>query len=182
MNSKELKTKLEGFGKLSAEEITEISDYVMKANGIDVNKAKETNSEDLDKVKAENENLKSQISTLNDQIKGFADYEDLKKFKTDADAKEEADRKSTFLKNAGLKDGKYADLLLSKIDFSKATYDSEKGTYTGLDDDVKALKESYSDLFASTKPSVVEPDSKSDNTDVQYGFEKILDSRDKRLY
>jgi hypothetical protein len=36
---------------------------------------------------------------------------------------------------------------MGKLDFSKATYDEEKKTYTGLENSIKELKGIYQDLF-----------------------------------
>lgn len=125
-----------------------VIDQIMKANGDDINSAKATAEAQSNIYKQENETLKGSASewqnkynTLQNDTK---DYADLKQFKVDTLAKQEESKKIDFLKSKGCK---HPELLVSQIDFSKATYDDEKKTYTGLDEVLKAKQEAYKDMF-----------------------------------
>lgn len=111
---------------------------------------------DYDALKKENDSLKS-----ND----YSDYEELKKFKADTIAKAEADKKNNFLKAQGCK---HPDLIAGKLDFSKATWDEDKKTYTGLDEDIKSLKGSYADLFEAKGTQQITPDNNPKSTDSDF--------------
>lgn len=86
--------------------------------------------------------LQTKIQELQDQIKI---------------AKEEADKKvistqKTYLLKDALRDAdaKYPDLLLTKFDIDKLELDAD-GKLKGLDDQIKAMKESYKELFGEVK-------------------------------
>ena len=125
-----------------------IIDQIMKANGDDINSAKASAEAQTSVLKAENEKLTQSVTewtnkynTLQNDTKDFAD---LKQFKVDTLAKQEHGRKVDFLKAQGCK---HPELLVSQIDFTKAQYDEEKKTYTGLDEVIKAKREAYADMF-----------------------------------
>lgn len=177
MNSKELKAKFIEKG-LSDEAASELSDYVMKNNGIDINRAKENSNDELTTIKAELEKYKADNEALKGQVSSFSDYAELKKFKEDSLIAEENNHKIAFLKSVGLKDEKYAKLLLNDMDFTKGVYDAEKNTYTGMDDIVKSLKENYADMFqAQEKMHNPQPNSSTSASEEKYGWEKILEAR-----
>ena len=93
---------------------------------------------DLKKNNVDNEELQDTIKTHEATIKKLkADHvEEMKKLKMDAAiSKALTDHKA-----------KHADLLSGKIDRSKLIL-SEDGTISGLDEQMKGLKESYKDLF-----------------------------------
>ena len=125
-----------------------IIDQIMKANGDDINSAKASAEAQTSVLKEENEKLTQSVTewtnkynTLQNDTKDFAD---LKQFKVDTLAKQEHGRKVDFLKAQGCK---HPELLVSQIDFTKAQYDEEKKTYTGLDEVIKAKREAYADMF-----------------------------------
>lgn len=125
-----------------------IIDQIMKENGNDINSAKASAEAQMSVFKEENEKLTQNVTewtnkynTLQNDTK---DYTDLKQFKASTLEKEERGRKVDFLKAQGCK---HPELLVSQIDFSKATYDTEKNTYTGLDEVLKAKREAYADMF-----------------------------------
>lgn len=120
-------------------------DSIMKWNGQDVNNAKAGVSEESKELQKKYEALEAENKTLKDQAKQHEDYADLKKFKEDYVANQDKTQKMDYLKGLGFK---HPELLLDKADFSKATYDAAKKTYTGMDEVVKGLKETYKDLYS----------------------------------
>lgn len=153
MKREELRSKLSSAG-VKDEDLGGLVDYIMSANGADVNSLKEElsaaktqNADTLKTIQEENAALKAKLD-------GYKDYEDLKKFHAESLEKIENDKKVAFLKANGCK---HPDLMMPKVDFNKGKYDEESKTYTGLDDDIKALKENYKDLFEQTNMQRIVP-------------------------
>ena len=125
-----------------------IVDQIMAENGKDINNAKASAEAQINVYKEETEKHKQSNADLlkqyNDLLGSTKDYAELKQFKVDTLAKQEESRKVDFLKSQGCK---HPELLVSQIDFSKAQYDEEKKTYTGLDEVIKAKRETYADMF-----------------------------------
>lgn len=155
MKREELRSKLSSVG-VKEEDLGGLVDYIMSANGADINSLKE----ELSAAKTQNANsLKSvqdENTALKAQLEGYKDYEELKKFKADSLEKIETDKKVAFLKANGCK---FPDLMMSKLDFSKATYDEEAKTYKGLDEDIKGLTTTYGDLFEKKGTQQIQPGS-----------------------
>lgn len=116
---------------------------IMDENGNDVESAKKP-------LQAKIDSLTTQNTELTTKLDGYKDYEDLKKYKADSVAKEEKQNKIDYLKSIGCK---HPDLFVDKVDFTKGTYNAEKKTYEGLDENVKAVKEQYTDMFESSQDS-----------------------------
>ncbi len=146
MKREDLRTKLVAAG-VSDENLASVVDYIMAANGADVESLKKENETLKASHKEALEAIQEENKTLKTQVGNYKDYEELKKFKADTLEKAETSKKMEFLKAQGCK---HPDLIMNKLDFSKGTYDEEKKTYTGLDDDVKGLREAYGDLFEQT--------------------------------
>ena len=159
MKREDLKTKAIEAG-IPEDKINGFVDYVMAQNGADVNALKselETlKGKYADDTKAKDEVIKG----YEDKLKGFSDYDDLKKFKADTEANAEKSKRIEFLKSKGCK---HPDLMMGRIDFSKASYDEEKKTFTGLDEEIKNLKTSYADLFEDKQPQKVDPNAQHNN-------------------
>lgn len=164
MKREDLRNRLKNAG-IEEEKLGDIVDYIMSQNGADVQSLKD----ELEKTKASSTDATSkheeEVKTLKAQIAGYKDYEDLKKFKEETLEKAENSKKSEFLKGVGCK---HPDLMMGKLDFSKATYDEEKKTYTGLDDDVKTLKETYADLFEVKNTQQVDPNPQAKGTESDF--------------
>ena len=143
MKRADLRAKFQEAG-LEAEKIDEIVNYIMDVNGKDVNLAKNTAEEDLTKLKAENEALLKDKNELSAKVDTYKDYDLLKQFKADYEAKAEKQQRADYLKSMGCK---HPDLFENQIDWSKASYDQEKRSFTGLDDTLKGFKENYKDMF-----------------------------------
>ena len=136
------------------DKISGLVDYVMGANGADLNALKSELETSKTSHQKEVEALKAQNSELASKVESYKDYEDLKKFKSDTIANQENAKRVDFLKSQGCK---HPDLIMTKLDFEKASYDEEKKTYIGLDDSIKTLKTSYADLFEKSGTQQVDP-------------------------
>ncbi len=159
MKREDLKTKAIEAGILE-DKINGFVDYVMAQNGADVNALKSELETLKGKQAEESKASEEKIKAYEERLKAYADYDDLKKFKDDTEANAEKSKRVEFLKSKGCK---HPDLMMDKIDFSKASYDEEKKTYTGLDEEVKNLKTSYADLFEDKNPQKVVPYSQPNN-------------------
>ena len=170
MKREDLKKQLVDAG-VAEDKINTLVDYVMSQNGNDLNTLKS----ELEQVKSshekEVETLKAQNSELSTKIDGYKDYEDLKKFKADTEANAEKSKRIDFLKSQGCK---HPELIMSQIDFDKASYDESKKTYTGLDDSIKQLKSSYKDLFveAGTQQVLLNPQPNPSGSDFMEQYKK----------
>lgn len=135
-----------------------IVDQIMAENGKDINNAKASAEAQSNAYKEEAEKHKQTNADLlkqyNDLLGSTKDYAELKQFKVDTLAKQEESRKVDFLKSQGCK---HPELLVGQIDFSKAKYDEEKKTYTGLDEVIKAKRETYADMFEAKGTQEVNP-------------------------
>ena len=127
----------------------------MAQNGAEINSLKEENKALKSSNDEANKSKDDEIKSLKAQIESYSDYGDLKKFKEDTIATAENDKRVNYLKAQGCK---HPDLIIGKLDFSKATYDEDKKTYTGLDEDIKSIKGSYADLFENKGAQQVRPD------------------------
>ena len=143
MKRNDVRAKLNEAG-VEAEKIDALLNYLMDENGKDINNAKNIAESDLAKANAELETLKKTNTELTTKVDGYKDYEELKKFKADSFEKAEKTQRTEYLKSIGCK---HPDLFEGQIDWSKASYDTEKKTYTGLDEAVKGLKSTYKDMF-----------------------------------
>lgn len=129
-----------------------IIDNIMDENGNDVNaeKAKTETAKNEVKVK------EGVIESLNTKIKelGDIDVEQIKKEQFDLGkaegSKEVEDFKKTNALKGSIKGAKDFDLVCSKLDKDKIKYEkNDKGEYTvsGVDEQIKDIKEKYSFLF-----------------------------------
>lgn len=137
-----------------------VIDYVMAQNGADINAHKSElealKSKYADDIKAKDDLIKG----YEEKVKGYGDYEELKKFKADSIANAEKSRKIDFFKKNGCK---HPELMIDKVDFSKGTYDETKQTYTGLDDSITDLKKNYADLFDNNSIQKINPSVQPNN-------------------
>ena len=170
MKREDLKKKFIEDG-VAEDKINGLIDFVMAQNGNDLNTLKSELEASKSKYADDMKSKDDQIKAYEEKIKGFADYEDLKKFKADTEANAEKSKRIDFLKSKGCK---HPELIMPKLDFEKASYDEEKKTYIGLDDSLKALKTSYKDLFeeTGTQQASVNPQPKANGSDF---FERYKD-------
>ena len=146
-----------------------IIDSIMTENGNDINaeKTKTLTAQNDLKVK------EGVIEELNTKIKeaSSVDIEALKKEQFDLGkaegSKEVEEFKKTNALKSSIKGAKDFDLVYSKLDKDKIKYEkNDKGEYTvsGIDEQIKDVKEKYSFLFE-------EEDDGSGNTDINLGGE-----------
>lgn len=146
---------LEGlFKDLEAEDSVKkkIIDNIMDENGNDVNAEKAKTETAKNEVKVKD----GVIESLNTKIKelGDIDVEQIKKEQYDLGkaegTKEVEEFKKTNALKSSIKGAKDFDLVYSKLDKDKIKYEkNEKGEYTvsGIDEQIKDVKEKYSFLF-----------------------------------
>lgn len=125
-----------------------LTGFIPKARFDEVNETKKELEQQL-------KERDKQLKELGEKVKGNEELEkqikDLQEANKKAKEEYEAKIKNLTLDNAiklALKEhkAKYEDLLVGKFDKSKLTI-KEDGTIEGLDEQIKALKESYKDLF-----------------------------------
>ncbi|MBS5927018.1 MULTISPECIES: phage scaffolding protein [Clostridium] len=164
-------------------------DNVMAENGKDIEAEKEkaaTTTAELEDVKNQ---LKEANSTITDLKKNNVDnkalqtkvkeYEDtIKNQKTDYEAKvRNLTLDSAIEKALNNANAKHGDLLSSKIDREKLVIGND-GKVTGLDEQIKGLKDNYKDLFeekiTGIPPANPEGGSRGNNT-----YEALVANADK---
>ena len=156
---------------VAEDKVNELVDYVMAQNGADLNALKsevETLKGKYDTdIKAKDEAIKG----YEEKLKGFSDYDYLKKFEADTKANAEKSKRIDFLKSQGCK---HPELIMTQLDFDKASYDEEKKVYTGLDETLKTLKGQYKDLFveAATQQVDVNPQPNANGSDFYEQYKK----------
>ena len=143
MKRQNLRAKLQDAG-MEAEKIDDVVNYIMDENGKDINAAKANVDDDFAKLKAENEALTKDKAELTAKVDSYKDYDLLKQFKAESEAKTQKQQRVDFLKSIGCK---HPELFENQIDWTKASYDQEKKVFTGLDDTLKGFKENYKDMF-----------------------------------
>ncbi len=159
------------FKDLDAEDSVKksIIDSIMTENGNDVN----TEKTKLESVKNDLKVKEGLIEELNTKIKeaGSVDIEQIKKEQFDLGkaegSKEVEEFKKTNALKSSIKGAKDFDLVYSKLDKDKIKYEkNDKGEYTvsGIDEQIKDVKEKYSFLFE-------EDDNGAQNTDINLGGE-----------
>ena len=158
MKRNDLKAKIEELG-LEAKD--ELLNYIMDENGKDINETKGSTKSELDKLQ---EKFDSEKRSWEEEKSKYASYvskddhqkilDELQGFKN----KEENSRRSNYLmESLKVKKG-YEDLVSSKVDWTKASYDDAKKSYVG-DEFVKQfepLKEQYPDLFESNQKPIIQ--------------------------
>ncbi len=127
-----------------------IIDDIMTENGNDVNAEKAKTETVRNELKVKEE----VIENLNTKIKETGDIEQIKKEQFDLGKAEGSKEVEEFKKNnalrSSIKGAKDFDLVYSKLDKDKIKYEkNEKGEYTvsGIDEQIKDVKEKYSFLF-----------------------------------
>lgn len=170
MKREDLKNKLIGLG-IPEDKINEAVDYVMAQNGADLNALKSENEALKNKQAEESKANEEKIKAYEEKLKGFSDYDYLKKFEADTKANAEKSKRIDFLKSQGCK---HPELIMTQLDFDKASYDEEKKVYTGLDETLKTLKGQYKDLFveAATQQVEINPQPKPNGSDFMEQYKK----------
>ena len=171
MKRSDLKSKMQ---ELGLEVNNDLIDYIMAQNGVDIETLKNNHSTEIQTLQEQLQAKESKVQELEANTSQYADYEELKQFKANMVAKEEENRKIEFLKSHGCK---HPELFVGRMDFTKATYNDEKKTYEGLDEDLKSAKETYKDMFQVkqvVQPQVVTPSSGGSSAGQMSGVEKAF--------
>lgn len=175
MKRNELKTKMQ---ELGLEVNDELINYVMAQNGADIESLKAQHTNELQTKETELNEARTKISQLEANTSQYADYEELKKFREDALLKVENEKRLEYLKSIKCK---HPELFIEKIDWSKATFNEEKKTFEGLDEQVKSYQEQYKDMFEVVKQQSLDPQQSGSTNANLTGVEKAFYDRNPDL-
>lgn len=151
MKRNELKAKMQ---ELGIEVNDELINYIMTQNGVDIETLKTQHANELQTKETELNEAKEKITQLESNASKYSDYEELKQFKENAVKQVETENKLNYLKSIKCK---HPELFVEKFDWTKATFNEEKKTYEGLDEQVKSYQEQYKDMFDIVTPQAVNP-------------------------
>lgn len=168
MKRADLKAKMQ---ELGIEVNDDLINYVMTQNGVDIESLKTTHANELQTLQNELNDVKTKLTQSEAKESQFADYEELKKFKEDTLIKVENDQKLNYLKEIKCK---HPELFVDKFDWSKATYNAEKKTYEGLDEQVKSYQEQYSGMFEIQQQQIIDSKSGDSTLTSLTGVEKAF--------
>lgn len=175
MKRQDLKSKMQ---ELGLEVNNDLIDYIMAQNGVDIETLKTNHTNELQTLQSQLDEVKTQLTQEQEAKSQYADYDELKKFKEDALIKVENEQKLEYLKSIKCK---HPELFIDKFDWTKATYNEEKKTYEGLDEQVKSHQETYKDMFEIVQQQVVNPASGSNTNENLTGVEKAFYQRNPNL-
>ena len=168
MKRADLKSKMQ---ELGIEVNDDLINYIMTQNGVDIESLKTTHANELQTLNTELSGLKEKLTQAEAKSSQYADYEELKKFKEDTLIKVENEQKLDYLKSIKCK---HPELFVDKFDWSKATYNAEKKTYEGLDEQVKSYQEQYSGMFEIQQQQIVDSNNGSNTNQNLTGVEKAF--------
>ena len=158
MKRADLKAKMQ---ELGLEVNDEFINYIMTQNGVDIESLKNNHANELQTLQTELSSVKDELTQAKAKESQFADYDELKQFKTDTLLKVENEQKIGYLKEIKCK---YPELFVDKFDWTKATYNQEKKTYEGLEEQIKKVQEQYSGMFDVQQQQII--DSKGGDTTI----------------
>ncbi|MCM1130093.1 MAG: hypothetical protein NC310_00320 [Roseburia sp.] len=150
MKNEELKSILEDGTLDVAAKIAKIQ----ALNGVDIKVQQDKKTSEIDVLKAQFDADKRSWETEKSKYKDYVSKDDHQKVLDELQGfkdKEENGRRTSYLsQNLKVKKG-YEDLVSSKIDWSKASYDESKRSYVGdeFSGQFESLKKQYPDLFES---------------------------------
>ena len=150
MKRADLKAKMQ---ELGLEVNDEFINYIMTQNGVDIESLKTTHANELQTLQNELNGVKEELTQAKAKESQYADYEELKQFKTDTLLKVENEQKIGYLKEIKCK---YPELFVDKFDWTKATYNQEKKTYEGLEEQIKKVQEQYSGMFDVQQQQIID--------------------------
>ena len=150
MKRADLKAKMQ---ELGLEVNDEFINYIMTQNGVDIESLKNNHANELQTLQTELSSVKDELTQAKAKESQFADYDELKQFKTDTLLKVENEQKLDYLKSIKCK---YPELFVEKFDWTKATYNEEKKTYEGLDEQLKNFQEQYSGMFDVQQQQIID--------------------------
>ena len=150
MKRADLKAKMQ---ELGLEVNDEFINYIMTQNGVDIESLKNNHANELQTLQTELSSVKDELTQSKAKESQFADYEELKQFKTDTLLKVENEQKIGYLKEIKCK---YPELFVDKFDWTKATYNQEKKTYEGLEEQIKKVQEQYAGMFDVQQQQIID--------------------------
>ena len=150
MKRADLKAKMQ---ELGLEVNDEFINYIMTQNGVDIESLKNNHANELQTLQTELSSVKEELTQAKAKESQYADYEELKQFKTDTLLKVENEQKIGYLKEIKCK---YPELFVDKFDWTKATYNQEKKTYEGLEEQIKKVQEQYSGMFDVQQQQIID--------------------------
>lgn len=150
MKRADLKAKMQ---ELGLEVNDEFINYIMTQNGVDIESLKNNHTNELQTLQTELSSVKEELTQAKAKESQYADYEELKQFKTDTLLKVENEQKIGYLKEIKCK---YPELFVDKFDWTKATYNQEKKTYEGLDEQIKKVQEQYAGMFDVQQQQIID--------------------------
>lgn len=150
MKRADLKSKMQ---ELGLEVNDEFINYIMTQNGVDIESLKTTHANELQTLQNDLNGVKEELTQAKAKESQYADYEELKQFKTDTLLKVENEQKIGYLKEIKCK---YPELFVDKFDWTKATYNQEKKTYEGLEEQIKKVQEQYSGMFDVVQQQIID--------------------------
>lgn len=150
MKRADLKAKMQ---ELGLEVNDEFINYIMTQNGVDIESLKNNHANELQTLQTELSSVKEELTQAKAKESQYADYEELKQFKTDTLLKVENEQKIGYLKEIKCK---YPELFVDKFDWTKATYNQEKKTYEGLEEQIKKVQEQYAGMFDVQQQQIID--------------------------
>ena len=150
MKRADLKAKMQ---ELGLEVNDEFINYVMTQNGVDIESLKNNHANELQTLQTELSSVKEELTQAKAKESQYADYDELKQFQTDTLLKIENEQKLNYLKSIKCK---YPELFVDKFDWTKATYNQEKKTYEGLEEQIKKVQEQYSGMFDVQQQQIID--------------------------
>ena len=150
MKRADLKAKMQ---ELGLEVNDEFINYIMTQNGVDIESLKTTHANELQTLQTELSSVKEDLTQAKAKESQYADYEELKQFKTDTLLKVENEQKIGYLKEIKCK---YPELFVDKFDWTKATYNQEKKTYEGLEEQVKKVQEQSAGMIDVQQQQIID--------------------------
>ena len=175
MKRSELKQKMQ---ELGLEVNDELINYIMTQNGVDIETLKTQHANEVQTLNEQINQHKEKITELEASASQYADYEELKQFREETVKKVETEQKLEYLKAIKCK---HPELFIEKIDWSKATFNEEKKTYEGLDEQVKTYQEQYKDMFEVVEPQAINPEQGGSTNANLTGVEKAFYDRNPDL-
>ena len=166
MKRNELKAKMQ---ELGLEVNNDLIDYIMAQNGIDIETLKTNHANEVQSLQSQLDEVNTKLTQQEANMSQYADYDELKQFKEQALIKIENEQKLEYLKAIKCK---HPELFIDKFDWTKATYNEEKKTYEGLDEQVKAYQEQYASMFDVVNPQAINPNGGSNTNETLTGVEK----------
>lgn len=150
MKRADLKAKMQ---ELGLEVNDDLINFIMTQNGVDIESLKNNHTNELQTLQTELSSVKEELTQAKAKESQYADYEELKQFKTDTLLKVENEQKIGYLKEIKCK---YPELFVDKFDWTKATYNQEKKTYEGLEEQIKKVQEQYAGMFDVQQQQIID--------------------------